>query len=146
MSHEDIKKRVYAATLGLYHAGLIRLSVGNISARIDEHLVAITPAGRSYDILNAEDIAIVSLDGNLVEGDFKPSSETPLHTAIYRELLEVGAAVHTHSIYAMTFAASENKFTSWGGSPGSPFQGSNTCGTIRGSGFIPFWRGCDGSF
>jgi L-ribulose-5-phosphate 4-epimerase len=107
MSHEDIKKRVYAATLDLYHTGLIRLSAGNISARIDDHLAAITPAGRSYDILKAEDISIVSLDGNLVEGDFQPSSETPLHTAIYRELPEVGAVVHTHSIYAMTFAASE---------------------------------------
>jgi L-ribulose-5-phosphate 4-epimerase len=107
MGHEDIKKRVYDATLNLFHVGLIRLSAGNISARIDDHLAAITPAGRSYDILKAEDISIVSLDGNLVEGDYKPSSETPLHTAIYRELPEVGAVVHTHSIFAMTFAASE---------------------------------------
>ena len=107
MSHEDIKKRVYDATLNLYQVGLIRLSAGNISARIDDHLAAITPRSRSYDVMKAEDISIVSLDGKLVEGEFKPSSETPLHTAIYRELPEVGAVVHTHSIYAMTFAASE---------------------------------------
>jgi L-ribulose-5-phosphate 4-epimerase len=108
MSREDIKKSVYDATLDLYHSGLIRLSAGNISARIDDYLAAITPAGRSYDILKAEDISIVSLlDGRLVEGAFQPSSETPLHTAIYRELPEVGAVVHTHSIYVMTFAASE---------------------------------------
>ena len=107
MSHEDIKKRVYDATLNLYHVGLIRLSAGNISARIDDHLAAITPRSRLYDIMKAEDISIVSLDGKLVEGEFKPSLETPLHTAIYRELPEVGAVVHTHSIYAMTFAASE---------------------------------------
>ncbi len=107
MSHEDIKKRVYDATLNLYHVGLIRLSAGNISARIDDHLAAITPRNRSYDIMKAEDISIVSLDGKLVEGEFNPSSETPLHTAIYRELPNVGAVVHAHSIYAMTFAASE---------------------------------------
>ena len=107
MSHEDIKKRVYDATLNLYHVGLIRLNAGNISARIDDHLAAITPRSRSYDIMKAEDISIISLDGKLVEGEFNPSSETPLHTAIYRELPEVGAVVHTHSIYAMTFAASE---------------------------------------
>ena len=107
MSHEDIKKRVYDATLNLYHLGLIRLSEGNISARIDDHLAAITPRSRLYDIMKEEDISIVSLEGKLVEGEFKPSSETPLHTAIYRELPEVGAVVHTHSIYAMTFAASE---------------------------------------
>jgi L-ribulose-5-phosphate 4-epimerase len=57
----------------------------------------------------------VSLDGKLVEGYFKPSSETPLHTAIYREMPEVGAVVHTHSIYAMTFAASEKPLLLLGG-------------------------------
>jgi L-ribulose-5-phosphate 4-epimerase len=107
MSHEDIKKRVYAATLNLFHVGLIRLSAGNISARIDDHLAAITPSSRDYSIMKSEDISIVSLDGKLVEGEYQPSSETPLHTTIYRELPEVGAVVHTHSIYAMTFAASE---------------------------------------
>jgi L-ribulose-5-phosphate 4-epimerase len=107
MSYEEYKKRVYDATLNLYHVGLIRLSAGNISARISDQLAAITPRSRSYDIMKPEDICIVSLDGKLVEGEFKPSSETPLHTAIYREIPQVGAVVHTHSIYAMTFAASE---------------------------------------
>jgi len=107
LNYSDIKKRVYDATLNLYHVGLIRLSAGNISARIDDQLAAITPRSRSYDIMKPEDISIVTLDGELVEGEFKPSSETPLHTALYREMPDVGAVVHTHSVYAMTFAASE---------------------------------------
>lgn len=107
MNYSDIKKRVYDATLNLYHVGLIRLSAGNISARIDDQLAAITPRSRSYDIMKPEDISIVTLDGELVEGEFKPSSETPLHTALYREMPDVGAVVHTHSVYAMTFAACE---------------------------------------
>jgi len=107
MSYEEYKQRVYTATLNIYHAGLIRLSAGNVSARINNQLAAITPSRRQYDVLKPEDICIISLDGKLVAGEFKPSSETPLHTALYREMPQVGGVVHTHSIYAMTFAASE---------------------------------------
>ena len=107
MSYEDIKERVYDATMNLYHSGLIRLSSGNVSARINSGLVAITPPGRSYDILQPEDICIVSLVGKPEDSKLKPSSETPLHTTIYREMSDVGGIVHTHSVYTMTFAASD---------------------------------------
>lgn len=106
MDYSEIKKRVYQATINLFNVGLIRLSAGNVSARIDENLIAITPRSRSYDVLKPEDICIVSLDQKLVDGDFQPSSETPLHTGIYRELPNVGAVVHTHSIFSITFACS----------------------------------------
>lgn len=106
MNYEKYKQRVYDATMHLDRCGLIRLSAGNISARIDDRLVAITPTSIAYDVLKPADISIITVDGKLVEGEFKPSSETPLHTAIYREMPQVGAVVHTHSIYAMTFAAS----------------------------------------
>jgi L-ribulose-5-phosphate 4-epimerase len=109
MDFFEIKNQVFTAMMNLYKADLIRLSAGNISARINTDLAAITPRSRSYDIMKPEDICIISLDGKLVEGEFKPSSETPLHTAIYREMPQVGAVVHTHSIYAMTFSASEKK-------------------------------------
>jgi len=106
LDYSEIRNRVFTATMHLAQAGLIRLSAGNISARIDAQLAAITPASRGYDILAPEDICIISLDGRLVQGEFKPSSETPLHTALYRNLPQVGAVVHTHSIFAMTFSAS----------------------------------------
>jgi len=78
MDYFAIKNRVYRSTMNLYQADLIRLSAGNVSARIDYQLAAITPSGRQYDILKPEDICIISLDGKLVAGEFKPSSETPL--------------------------------------------------------------------
>lgn len=109
MDYGEAREWVYQATMNLYRADLIRLSAGNISARINDMLAAITPRSRSYDVMKPDDICIISLDGQLLEGEFKPSSETPLHTAIYREMPEVGAVVHTHSIYAMTFAASEKR-------------------------------------
>lgn len=101
-----IRKRVYDAAMNLYHSGLIRLSAGNVSARVNEELIAITPSGRPYTILQPEDNPIISLDRKLVDGAYRPSSESPLHTTIYREMPEVGGIVHTHSIYAITFAAS----------------------------------------
>ena len=78
MSYEEYKQRVNTATLNIYHAGLFRLSAGNVSARINNQLAAITPSRRQYDVLKPEDICIISLDGKLVAGEFKPSSETPL--------------------------------------------------------------------
>lgn len=106
MDYYPIKKQVYDATIKLYEIGLIRLSAGNVSARVSDDLIAITPRARSYDILEPEDISIVDLNHNLVEGSFQPSSETPLHTSLYREYPEVGAVVHTHSVYSISFAAS----------------------------------------
>ena len=82
---------------------LIRLSAGNISTRINDDLVAITPSGIQYQIMTKEDISIVDLEGNLIEGP-KPSSETPMHTAIYRNIPRAKSICHTHSIYAMVFA------------------------------------------
>ena len=104
MNYAEIREQVYHTVLNSVNAGLIRLSVGNISARIDEELVAITPSGIAYDVLRPEQIAIVDLEGRCVDGPNKPSSEKSMHTAIYRDLPEVAAILHTHSLYAITFA------------------------------------------
>jgi L-ribulose-5-phosphate 4-epimerase len=101
----DLKKMVYDATMALNQAGLIRLSAGNISMRGENGLVAITPSDMSYDTMRVEDIVMVDLDGRFVAGDNRPSSEMPMHTAIYRCMPEVNAVVHTHSIFSMTFAS-----------------------------------------
>ncbi|HET6445549.1 MAG TPA: class II aldolase/adducin family protein [candidate division Zixibacteria bacterium] len=84
-------------------ADLIRLSAGNISTREGKDLVAITPGGVKYHQMKADDISIVDLEGHLIDG-LAPSSETPMHTAIYRNLPDVGGICHTHSSYAITFA------------------------------------------
>lgn len=104
MSYADIREQVYQTVLRSVDAGLIRLSVGNISARIDTDLIAITPSAIPYDVLRPEQIAIIDLDGRYVDAPNKPSSEQAMHTAIYRALPEVGAILHTHSLYAITFS------------------------------------------
>lgn len=103
MQYQATRERVFETVMRANQAGLIRLSAGNISTRMEDGLVAITPSGIKYEDLAAADISIIDLDGKLIDGP-KPSSETPMHTAIYRKLPQVGAICHTHSLYAITFA------------------------------------------
>lgn len=90
-----------AVTIGLVHE-----MVGNFSA-IDRAsgLVAITPTGIPRETLKPGGISVVDLDGNLVEGQHKPSSEWPMHTVVYKAMPGIGAIVHTHSVFATAFAA-----------------------------------------
>ena len=86
--------------------GLIAGTWGNISVRIPgADMIAITPSGRDYMTLVPSDIAIVNMKGEWVDGNYKPSSELPLHLAVYRARQDVGALIHTHSIYASACAA-----------------------------------------
>lgn len=105
MTYQAIREQVYETVMKARDAGLIRLSAGNLSARTGDGHVAITPAGIKYDVLRPADIAIVDLEGKLVDAPRRPSSETPMHTAILRHLPQVGAVCHTHSPFAITFAA-----------------------------------------
>lgn len=98
--------RAEIAALGrtLEAAGLLELTAGNISSR-DGDLLAITPSGIPYAAVGAEDVVVCRVaDGGVVEGSRKPSSELPLHRAIYTARPDCGAIVHTHSPYATTFA------------------------------------------
>jgi L-ribulose-5-phosphate 4-epimerase len=93
------------------HAELVRYNLvawtaGNVSARIPgEDLFLIKPSGVSYDDLTPESMVVCDLDGNLVEGDLAPSSDTAAHAYVYRAMPEVGGVVHTHSTYATAWAA-----------------------------------------
>lgn len=102
---EELKKEVYQANLDLVRHGLVILTWGNVSA-IDRktNLVVIKPSGVSYDSMKVEDMVVVDLDGNVVDGTLRPSSDTPTHLAIYKAFAEVGAVVHTHSTYATAWA------------------------------------------
>lgn len=85
--------------------GLVRLTAGNVSCRIaGAGLFAITPSGMPYDRLEPADICLLDMDGNVVEGHRRPSTEAPLHRLTYRTRPDVGGIVHTHSIYASAFA------------------------------------------
>jgi len=100
----DIRQEVLKTARALYERNLIQLTSGNVSARLDEGTVAITPTSLSYDELQPEDIVLVDLQARLVEGKHLPSSELPMHLAVYQAMPEVQAIAHTHSIYALAYA------------------------------------------
>jgi L-ribulose-5-phosphate 4-epimerase len=102
---ELLKETVYQANLDLVKHGLVIFTWGNVSA-IDRttNLVVIKPSGVSYDEMKAEHMVVVDLHGNVVEGDFKPSSDTATHLALYKAFPNLGGVVHTHSTYATAWA------------------------------------------
>lgn len=102
---EKLKQEVLEANLDLVKKNLVILTWGNVSA-IDREtgLVVIKPSGVGYDDMKAEDMVVVDLDGNIIEGNLRPSSDTPTHLSIYRHFPEVGGVVHTHSTYATAWA------------------------------------------
>ncbi|NMC29126.1 MAG: class II aldolase/adducin family protein [Pelolinea sp.] len=99
------KQQVYETTMKLVDADLIRLSYGNISMRLPDGNIAITPTSIPYDRLEPKDIVITDLDGKKIEGHFNPSSERALHYEIYKVRSDVNAVVHTHSRYAIAFSS-----------------------------------------
>lgn len=103
---EELKDKVYKANIELVKHGLVIFTWGNVSG-IDraKGLVVIKPSGVDYDSMKPEDMVVVDLNtGEVVEGDLRPSSDTPTHLAIYRAFPEVGGVVHTHSTYATAWA------------------------------------------
>lgn len=103
---EHLKEQVYKANMALVEHGLVIFTWGNVSG-IDREkgLVVIKPSGVSYDVMKADDMVVVDFaTGAVVEGDLRPSSDTPTHLAIYRAWPEVGGVVHTHSTYATAWA------------------------------------------
>lgn len=102
---EDLKEKVFEANLQLVKYGLVVLTWGNVSA-IDrtENLVVIKPSGVPYDTMKAADMVVMDLNGNKIEGDLNPSSDTPTHLELYRNFENIGGIVHTHSSWACAWA------------------------------------------
>jgi L-ribulose-5-phosphate 4-epimerase len=102
---EALKQEVFEANLSLVKHGLVIFTWGNVSA-IDRAsgLVVIKPSGVEYDVMKASDMVVVDLDGKVVEGDLRPSSDTPTHVALYKAFPNIGGVVHTHSTYATAWA------------------------------------------
>lgn len=102
---EELKRESYEENLKLPEHGLIHLSFGNVSV-IDrsEGIIAIKPSGVPYDVLKPEDMILVDLEGETVEGDLRPSSDTPTHVRLYQGFEGIGGVVHTHSTHATSFA------------------------------------------
>lgn len=105
VKYETIRIQVLNALRQAAASGLIHGTSGNIAVRdFEENVIAISPSGRGYDSMTAEEIAIVTLDGEWIDGPYKPSSETPMHTAVYRARPDVGATVHVHGLFSTVMA------------------------------------------
>ena len=102
---EELKEKVLKANLQLVEYGLVVLTWGNAS-EIDREtgLVVIKPSGVPYNTIKASDMVVMDLDGNKVEGDLNPSSDTPTHLELYRNFDDIGGIVHTHSSWACSWA------------------------------------------
>jgi len=101
-----LREQVSALHAELVRYGLVVWTAGNVSGRVPGHdLMVIKPSGVSYDELTPDSMVVCDLDGNLVEGDFAPSSDTAAHAYVYRHMPAVGGVVHTHSTYACAWAA-----------------------------------------
>ena len=104
MRHGSLREEVARVARGMLQSGLVTGTSGNVSARTPEGDVLMTPSGLDYSELGPGEVVLVDLDGELLEGDLVPSTETPMHTGIYKARPEVGGIVHTHSRYATALA------------------------------------------
>lgn len=104
MNHRELRQEVARVAKQLIESGLVTGTSGNVSARTPEGDVLMTPSGIDYEELEPGDVVLVDANGEILEGSLGPSTETPMHTGIYRARADVGAVVHTHSIYATTLA------------------------------------------
>ena len=102
---EELKKQVYEANMLLPKYGLVTFTWGNVS-QIDRETgyFAIKPSGVDYDILTPDDMVIMDLEGNKIEGKYNPSSDTPTHLELYKAFPKIGGVVHTHSPWATSWA------------------------------------------
>ncbi len=126
---EQLKKEVFEANLRLPKEGLVKFTWGNVSA-IDRKTgaVVIKPSGVEYENMTEDDMVVVDLlSGEVLEGKYKPSSDTPTHLQLYRGFENVGSIVHTHSLWATSFAQAGRGIVPLGTTQGDYFYGEIPC-------------------
>lgn len=125
---EELKEKVLKANLDLVKNGLVLFTWGNVSA-IDRETgyVVIKPSGVDYADMKAEDMVVLDLDGNVKEGKYRPSSDTPTHLELYKAHSEIGGIVHTHSTYATAFAQAKRSIPAYGTTHADYFYGDIPC-------------------
>ena len=115
MSYVELKREVYEANMELQRRNLVVYTWGNVS-QIDRArgVVAIKPSGVAYEVMRPEDIVVVDLENNIVEGNMRPSSDTKTHTHLYRHFDSIGGVTHTHSTYATAWAQTQQSIPCYG--------------------------------
>lgn len=125
---EQLKKEVYKANMELVEKGMVIYTWGNVSGIDREQgLVVIKPSGVDYDVMKPEDMVVVDMEGKVVEGKYKPSSDTPTHLVLYRTYPDIGGVVHTHSSWAVTFAQAGMDIPALGTTHADYFFGDIPC-------------------
>ena len=125
---EKLKEQVLFANLLLVKHGLVTFTWGNVSG-IDREkgLVVIKPSGVDYAAMTVEDMVVIDLDGNVIEGKWKPSSDTPTHLVLYRAFSDIGGVVHTHSSHATAWAQAGRSIPAYGTTHADYFYGDIPC-------------------
>lgn len=125
---EALKQQIYEANMELPKRGLVTYTWGNVSG-IDREkgLFVIKPSGVDYDKMRPEDMVVMDLDGNQVEGNLRPSSDTPTHLELYKAFKEIGGIVHTHSTFATAWAQAGRGIPCYGTTHADYFYGEIPC-------------------
>ena len=125
---EELKRQVYEANMELPRRGLITYTWGNVSGRDEETgFFVIKPSGVDYDQLRPQDMVVMDLDGNKVEGAYRPSSDTPTHLELYKKYSQIGGIVHTHSPEATAWAQAGRGIPLYGTTHADYFFGEIPC-------------------
>ncbi len=125
---EELKKQVYEANMKLPYYGLVTFTWGNVSGLDKEKgLFVIKPSGVDYEKLTPECMVVMDLEGNKIEGDLNPSSDTPTHLELYKAFPEVGGIVHTHSSYATSWAQAGRSIPCYGTTHADYIYGEVPC-------------------
>ncbi len=125
---EELKVKVYEANMLLPKYGMVTFTWGNVS-EIDREsgLVVIKPSGVDYDIMTPDDMVVVDLDGKVVEGKLRPSSDTPTHVELYKAWDKIGGVVHTHSPFATSWAQAGRSIPCYGTTHADYYYGEVPC-------------------
>ena len=124
VSLTQLRAEVLEANLELVRRGLVLYTFGNASGILrDEGLVVIKPSGVPYEKMKPEHLVVTDLDGKIVEGDLRPSSDLPTHLVLYKAFAEIGGVVHTHSEYATAWAQARREIPCFGTTHADYFHG-----------------------
>lgn len=124
----ELKEQVLQANLNLVKHGLVIFTWGNVSGIDREQgLVVIKPSGVSYEKMKADDMVVIDMEGNTIEGEMNPSSDTPTHLVLYKHFKTIGGIVHTHSEWATSWAQAGKSIPAYGTTHADYFYGDIPC-------------------
>lgn len=125
---ENLKTEVFKANLDVVNSGLVIHTWGNVSARdYETGMIVIKPSGVSYKTMKPGDMVVIDPDGNVVEGKYKPSTDTPTHLLLYKKWEAIGGIVHTHSSYATAWAQAGRAIPPFGTTHADHFNSEVPC-------------------